>query len=175
MNKRCDDIREGLVELAHGKESADASEHLISCADCRQLLNEFTALAAALRHPSKTPPLSASAAAKGLMPAPSRRLARLVPVTFSTTRHVGPSTLSFECEEFKVRVQLVRIANETSVLGKVEGFQGVVSTESDSSVIANDGRFEVSLADSEDRSLEFLRTGEVIVVPLEAFFDAESS
>lgn len=175
MNTRCEDIREGLVELAHGKESTDASEHLISCADCRELLSEFKAVAAALRHPSKTPPLSASAAAKAIMPAPSRRLARLVPIAFSATRHTGASTLNFECEEFKVRVQLVRLGQEVSVLGKVEGFQGVVSTESASAEVLADGRFEVALQDAKDRKLEFSRKGEVIIVPLEAFFDAESS
>lgn len=175
MNTRCEDIREGLVDLAHGKESTDASAHLISCPECRELLSEIKAVAAALRHPSKTPPLSASAAAKAIMPAPSRRLARLVPITFSATRHTGPSTLTFECEEFKVRVQLVRLGQEVSVLGKVDGFQGIVSTESGSSQVLSDGRFEAVLQDARDRTLEFSRKGEVIVVPLEAFFDAESS
>lgn len=153
MNKRCQELWEGVVELAEGRPSPEAAAHVETCASCAaklETLREAMRLGD-LRFFDASPALVE--AAKAMMPAPRR-----LPLLRSTLAWTGARAVAEDFqllvgeEALPIRLMFSRVSEGWEVMGRLPDATWKVLRAGDSVAVDGEGRFDfraASLADTD--------------------------
>jgi len=123
MKGTCSRIFAALVDLAEGRESAEAAAHVAQCASCAGVLRDLERGVRSLRAGFYDAPADVTAAAKSIFPLPVRVAVRLLGTTLAGAGARGETAVqaAYEFEGGRARILYQPEEEGWSVMARVEG------------------------------------------------------
>jgi hypothetical protein len=146
MKERCNDLWQGVIALAEGREDEAASRHIEGCPACTRKLDELKQMFALGDLRFFEPPASLVADVKAMMPAQPRRVASLLRSTLAWT---GARVVA---EDFQIvvgdegaqtRLMYSRIGSDWQIMGKLPSAGW--SVEKQGVTLEDGGRFSFTV------------------------------